>query len=50
MTTARFYLYNDARLLMLRARRRGFLRQVRVGVLAVSAVASIAFLSGYLGG
>lgn len=42
--------YPQARLLMLRAHRRVFLRQLRVGVLAVSAVASIAFLSGYLSG
>lgn len=42
--------YPQAHLMMLRAHRRAFLRRLRVGVLAVSAVASIAFLSGYLGG
>lgn len=45
-----YLLYPQARLLMLRARRRVFLRQVMVRGLALSAVASIAFLSGYLGG
>ena len=43
-------LYFDTRLLMLRARRRVFLRLVRGGVLGLSAVASIAFLGGYLVG
>lgn len=50
MTTARLYLYNDTRLIVLRARRRVFLRRSMVGAGLVSAVASIAFLSGYLGG
>ena len=43
-------LYFDTRLMMLRARRRAFLRLVRGGVLGLFAVASIAFLGGYLGG
>ena len=44
------HIYFDTRLLMLRARRRAFLRLVRGGVLGLSAVASCAFLAGYFMG
>lgn len=47
MTTARFYLYNDTRALMLRQRRRVFFRRVGFGLLALMAYA---FSVGYLAG
>lgn len=47
MTTARFYLYNDTRALMLRQKRRVFFRRVALGLVALMAYA---FVQGYLAG
>lgn len=45
MTTARFYLYNDARLIVLRARRRVFLRLASPWVSAFGLVAVYAIVA-----